>query len=102
MKTNRAIAVAALAAAGISAAPMAGATMQTRTVTIPASRLCTLSVPTTDTGVRPKATGFRNEGKANAFVICAFDSAPDRLIGEIVGWATAYFHVVDQPPHRLG
>ncbi len=31
---------------------------------------CQLSVPTTDTKVRPKATGMRNEGTINAFVIC--------------------------------
>ena len=31
---------------------------------------CQLSVPTTDTKIRPKATGMRNEGTANAFVIC--------------------------------
>jgi hypothetical protein len=31
---------------------------------------CSLSIPTTDTGVRPKASGFRNEGTGNAFVIC--------------------------------
>lgn len=30
---------------------------------------CQLSLPTTDTAVRPRATGYRNEG-ANAFVIC--------------------------------
>jgi hypothetical protein len=33
------------------------------------SAACQLSLPTTDTAVRPRATGFRNEG-ANAFVIC--------------------------------
>jgi len=31
---------------------------------------CQLSVPTTDTKIRPKATGMRNEGTTNAFVIC--------------------------------
>ena len=32
---------------------------------------CQLSIPTTDTGVRPKATGFRNESKTTSnFVIC--------------------------------
>ena len=33
------------------------------------STSCQLSIPTTNTGVRPRATGYRNEG-ANAFVIC--------------------------------
>jgi len=32
---------------------------------------CQLSIPTTDTGVRPKASGFRNESRtASSFVIC--------------------------------
>jgi hypothetical protein len=38
--------------------------------------MCSLSIPTTDTKVRPKATGFRNEGTTNAFVICTFDTPP--------------------------
>lgn len=33
---------------------------------------CSLSIPTTDTAVRPKAFGLRNEGTTNAFVICTF------------------------------
>ncbi|GAA5003749.1 hypothetical protein FNZ56_07760 [Pseudoluteimonas lycopersici] len=33
--------------------------------------VCQLSIPTTDTGVRPKATGFRNESTTTGnFVIC--------------------------------
>jgi hypothetical protein len=36
---------------------------------------CQLSIPTTDTGVRPKATGFRNESATTSnFVICTFVS----------------------------
>ena len=38
-----------------------------------AATACTLSIPTTDTKARPKATGFRNEGTSNVFVICGFD-----------------------------
>jgi hypothetical protein len=34
---------------------------------------CTLSVPTTDTGTRPRASGFRNEGTVSNFVICSYD-----------------------------
>ena len=33
---------------------------------------CQLGIPTTDTRVRPKATGFRNEGTTNQYVICGF------------------------------
>ena len=31
---------------------------------------CQLSIPTTDTKVRPRANGYRNEGTGNQFVIC--------------------------------
>lgn len=33
---------------------------------------CQLSIPTTDTKVRPKATGYRNEGTMGAFAICGY------------------------------
>ncbi len=34
---------------------------------------CQLSIPTTDTKVRPRATGYRNESNTNsAFVICGY------------------------------
>ena len=75
MKILQCMALSALAAAWLAATPALAVT-QTRTVTTPAARLCALSIPTTNTGVRPKATGFRNEGTTSAFVICAFDSAP--------------------------
>ncbi|MFO1473032.1 MAG: hypothetical protein U1F20_00190 [Lysobacterales bacterium] len=38
----------------------------------PADSCQLLSIPTTDTGVRPKATGFRNEGTTDQFVICGY------------------------------
>jgi len=71
MKLPKSIAVSALTIAIMSATPLHAATLTT-----PAAHLCTLSIPTTDTKVRPKATGFRNEGTSSAFVICAFDSNP--------------------------
>ena len=75
MKLSPSIALPALVAACLVAGP-AQAETQVRRSTTPAARLCTLSIPTTDTKARPKATGFRNEGTTNAFVICAFDSSP--------------------------
>ena len=33
---------------------------------------CQLSLPTTDTVVRPRANGYRNEGTAAKFVICGY------------------------------
>jgi hypothetical protein len=38
------------------------------------ARACQLSIPTTDTKVRPKATGYRNEGTTNQFAICGLDN----------------------------
>ena len=38
------------------------------------ARACQLSIPTTDTKVRPKASGYRNEGTTNQFVICGLDN----------------------------
>ena len=76
MKTTHAFAFAALAAAVFPLAPAARAAMQTRTVTTPAARLCTLSIPTTDTKFRPKATGARNESTTtSSFVICTLPHA---------------------------
>jgi len=75
MKLSSSIVLPALAIAWLVAMPVQ-AVVQTRMVTTPAARLCTLSILTTDTRARPKATGFRNEGTTSVFVICAFDSAP--------------------------
>ena len=106
MKTTHATALSAFAAAWLAAVPAQAAT-QARTVTTPGARLCTLSIPTTDTGVRPKATGFRNEGKTSAFVICAFDSAPgqpDDLASEQQSdpkVITLYFASIDGKTHAF-
>ena len=69
------IALAAAASVGGLLSLPAHAGVITKTQTQNAASACTLSIPTTDTGVRPKATGFRNEGTANAFVICSADVA---------------------------
>jgi hypothetical protein len=39
---------------------------------INAAQACQLSVPTIDTRVSPRATGFRNDGSSNSFVMCGF------------------------------
>jgi len=51
-------------------ASTAMAVTQTKTYEFPAADACQLSVPTTDTKVRPRANGYRNEGTSNQFVIC--------------------------------
>lgn len=61
-----------LLAAGVSAEANA-ATYISKFLNRNPANACALSVPTTDTGVRPRATGFRNEGAVSNFVICSFD-----------------------------
>ena len=72
MRSNL-IALAIAASVGSLLSSSANAGVVTKTQTQNAASACTLSIPTTDTKVRPKATGFRNEGTTNQFVICGFD-----------------------------
>jgi len=67
------IALAIAVSAGCLLSNPASAGIVTKTQTQNAASACALSIPTTDTKVRPKATGFRNEGTTNQFVICGFD-----------------------------
>ena len=68
--------IAALAAMVLMVAlqPQANAAPSNKSSWIP-SQNCVLSIPTTDTGVRPRGNGFRNEGATNAFVICPANPA---------------------------
>jgi hypothetical protein len=68
-------------AAGLAPSLPAAAVTQSRNQIQIGANACMLSIPTTDTKVRPKATGFRNEGATNAFVICAFDTPPGGYSG---------------------
>lgn len=65
-----AVASFAVLAAGMAMGQSAQAATQNRLMAALGSDSCKLSVPTTDTKVRPRATGFRNEGTTNQFVIC--------------------------------
>ena len=59
-----------VAAYALTAAPTAHAATAS-TNTLATGSICQLSIPTTNTGVRPKATGFRNESTTTSnFVIC--------------------------------
>ena len=62
----------AILAMGAGLSESAQAVIQNRTMRSHGGTACQLSIPTTDTKVRPKAIGFRNEGTTNAFVICGF------------------------------
>jgi len=66
--------LAAIAALAIALGPPAtsGAVVRDIGANLTPAAACQLSVPTTDTKVRPKAIGFRNEGTTNAFVVCGY------------------------------
>ncbi len=63
-------------AAGFAMSAPASAVTQSRVQIETGSNMCTLSVPTIDTKIRPRANGFKNEGTTNSFVICSFDAPP--------------------------
>ncbi len=88
-------------AAGISLAfglsAQVHAATQTRTTQIPASVACQLSMPTIDTSVRAKATGFRNEGTASTYVICGLQ---DPVEGAVTDAGIA-FYALDNKPHTF-
>lgn len=58
---------------------------------------CQLSVPTTASEVRPRASGMRNEGSTSAFVICQFPSTG----GFPYTNATLYIVSIDGKDHTV-
>lgn len=62
--------IAASLALGLAVPPTATAVTQDKIYEFSAADACQLSIPTTDTKVRPKASGYRNEGTTSQFVIC--------------------------------
>ena len=79
MNLQPAVLAAAILTAGMTMAPAAQAVTQNRFQESPAGSSCQLSVPTTASVVRPRATGFRNEGTTGQFVICQMDSSTGAL-----------------------
>src|ERR1041384_3895416 len=69
MNTRILVAATALIGAGLGMSQSAQAVTISKPMLVDPSMACQLSLPTTDTAVRPRATGFRNEG-ANSFIIC--------------------------------
>jgi hypothetical protein len=61
---------AATLACGLTMAPHASAATASKTFYVDPAMACQLSLPTIDTAVRPRATGYRNEGNSSTFVIC--------------------------------
>jgi len=57
---------------------------------------CQLSVPTTSSKVRPRATGMRNEGTVNEFVICQYASTSSAFKAAYI-----YFQTIDGANHAV-
>lgn len=71
MRTLSMVAMSAVALAlGMGMNQSAQAVTQNRLLAALGSDTCKLSVASADAKVRPRATGFRNEGTTNQFVIC--------------------------------
>lgn len=71
MTLSKTLFAATLAASLLAAAPAPATTIE-RIMEDQGGPACQLSVPTTSTQVRPRASGMRNEGTTSAFVICQF------------------------------
>ena len=93
--------ISAAAVAGIALAfglsAQVHAATQARTTQVPASVACQLSIPTVDTAVRAKATGFRNEGTASTYVICGLQ---DPVEGAVTDAGIA-FYALDNKAHTF-
>ncbi|MFT3898077.1 MAG: hypothetical protein QM719_10365 [Thermomonas sp.] len=76
MRTLLGVSIAAVVLA--SAFSPANAGTETRFQNAQGGVVCQLSIPTLDTMVRAKATGFRNEGTSGAFAICGMESSNSR------------------------
>jgi hypothetical protein len=63
---------------GMSSASLAVTQSRAAWTTAPS---CQLSIPTVDTQLRARSTGFRNEGTTSAFVICQFATPNGTLNG---------------------
>jgi hypothetical protein len=97
MRNAIAIFLVATVFAGTFSSSSSAATINKTINRSPASA-CVLSIPTTDTGARAKATGFRNEGTVNNFVICGCDIDTDSA-----GFSnlTLYFRPTDGASHAF-
>ena len=73
--TSRFLLPTAVLAFGLASSATVDAATRALTTNQNPGAVCQLSIPTTDTQVRPKATGFRNESTTkSAFVICGYST----------------------------
>ena len=90
----------ALACVLVASPATRAATANADTFTNAAS--CQLSIPTTNTGVRPKATGFRNESTTTSnFVICPVMSSPGNLSVDAMSVVYIIVYSLDGKPHDV-
>jgi hypothetical protein len=65
---------------------------------------CQLSIPTTDTMVRPRANGYRNEGTTNQFVICGlsgYEAIDGKTGSATVLYAAMFATSTDGQTHQM-
>lgn len=95
MKASTTAIAATMLAMALVSVP-AGATTVGRQMWVQGGAACQLSLPTTDTMVRPRATGMRNEGTANSFVICQYAAT-----SAVFTSATMYITSLDGANHSV-
>jgi hypothetical protein len=87
-------------ATGLATSPETGAATMVGLQRAPGS-VCQLSIPTTNTGVRPKATGFRNESTTTGnFVICPLAS-PTGTSSDVFTFVNIMLLSLDNQPHDV-
>jgi hypothetical protein len=84
--------------AGLALPAPAHAALKSQLADYNAAMACQLSIPTIDTKVAPRATGFRNDGASGAFVICGLSLPSD---DSFVGTGTIYLHSFDNASHAF-
>jgi hypothetical protein len=82
---------------GLAVSTTATAETLSKTYEYSAADACQLSIPTTDTKVRPKASGYRNEGSTSQFVICGMGGYEHGTVDFMALIATS----MDGQPHTM-
>ena len=93
----RAALVTVVLGCGFGALPEAQAVTQDTFYYSNSADACQLSIPTIDTVVAPRATGFRNPGTKGAFVICGFSKMNNLPLIS----ANAIFMSMDGQEHEI-
>lgn len=95
MNASKVAAAIVFASAAVATTP-ATAVEKSRFLWDQGGPACQLSVPTTASQVRPRATGMRNEGTSNQFVICQYASTSSAFTNAYI-----YFSTIDGANHAM-